>query len=132
MLSDDPVRYHTRGQTKAARSRYLEGSWQKIYWYSQVRTVIIRDLLVHLPIDFNLHPQAKKVKVQFSPETTAPHCVIDPLQFTDADPGRRLEVLISAYSDTGHKVQCWGYASVEPYGYANALVHWLNGVPLEK
>lgn len=73
-----------------------------------------------------------KAKVQFSPETTAPHSVIDPLQFTDEDPGRRLEVLISAYSETSYKVQYWGNAFVELYGYANTLVHWLNGVPLEK
>ena len=102
------------GTREIAIERYLQGHWQRLYKHQRKREyVVVYGLLVYFPADFQVHPAAKKVrvKVQFSPEgTTSAHCVVNASRCIDQDPARRLEVLVSAYSEEGRKVTCWGEA----------------------
>ena len=135
MLSSDRIEF---GDRKEATDRYLNGHWQTLIWESGGRGVLkpcvqLYGLRVHFPPDFQVHPEAKKVrvKVQFgADDTTSPHCVVDASCCIDEDPARRLEVLISAYSEDGRKVACWGEAG-NLYARANTLADYLLGLEFE-
>lgn len=132
MLSSDSTPFGVRQE---AIDRFLEGSWQTLSRHRGGRRVHVElyGLYVYFPADFKLHPCAKKVKVkaQLSPDgTTSAHCVVNTFSCIDEDPARRLEVLISAYSEEGRRITCWGEAGNEILN-ANTLVDYLHNVDFD-
>lgn len=123
-------------QAKKARLGFLQGRWMKISFKPRAKYITIHHLHIYIPDNASLPLDHRATHVYVRAELSDvneqhPYNLIEILERDD--PARRLGVQISAFSSNGQIVTFWGTKAGEQAAlYANSIVDWLDGVPLDE